>query len=130
MKTAVLGDVDERGIVYNAELLDLAAHYGFVPKTCKQPSARAQQVDVPSCGSPPARQRCRRIRSKHLASSSRLDSWIRWLAMKPSRQSAGSLPSQPIKSVFLSRPSTAYSEPLSHHPEIRYEPAGSSWRLS
>ncbi len=34
MKTAVLGEVDERGIVYNDKLLDLAAHYGIVPNAC------------------------------------------------------------------------------------------------
>src|SRR3712207_6666732 len=32
MRTAVLGEVDERGIVHNDKLLALAAHYGFVPK--------------------------------------------------------------------------------------------------
>jgi transposase len=42
MKTAVLGEVDERGIVYNAKLLDLAAHYGFVPKACKAYRAKTK----------------------------------------------------------------------------------------
>ena len=35
MKTAVLGGIDECGIVYNDKLLDLAAHYGTVPKACR-----------------------------------------------------------------------------------------------
>jgi transposase len=35
MKTAVLGDVEDRGIVYNDKLLALAAHYGFVPRACR-----------------------------------------------------------------------------------------------
>ncbi|RUQ75224.1 IS21 family transposase [Azospirillum doebereinerae] len=40
MKTAVLGEVEDpdqpgRGIAYNAKLLDLAAHYGFLPKACR-----------------------------------------------------------------------------------------------
>jgi transposase len=42
MKTAVLGEVDERGIVYNAKLLDLATHYGFVPKACKAYRAKTK----------------------------------------------------------------------------------------
>jgi transposase len=42
MKTAVLGEVDERGIVYNDKLLDLAAHYGFVPKACKAYRAKTK----------------------------------------------------------------------------------------
>ncbi len=32
MKTAVLGEVDDQGIAYNRKLLDLAAHYRFLPK--------------------------------------------------------------------------------------------------
>ncbi len=40
MKTAVLGEVEDpdqpaKGIAYNAKLLDLAIHYGFLPKACK-----------------------------------------------------------------------------------------------
>ena len=35
MRTAVLGEVDERGIVYNDKLLALAAHHGFLPKACR-----------------------------------------------------------------------------------------------
>src|SRR4051794_23473818 len=42
MKTAVLGEVDERGIVYNTKLLDLAVHYGFVPKACKAYRAKTK----------------------------------------------------------------------------------------
>ncbi len=34
MKTAVLGETADSGIVYNAKLLDLAAHYGFTAKAC------------------------------------------------------------------------------------------------
>jgi transposase len=34
MKTAVLGEVDDQAIVYNRKLLDLAAHYRFLPKAC------------------------------------------------------------------------------------------------
>lgn len=33
MKTAVLGQ-DERGIIYNPRLLDLARHFGFTPRAC------------------------------------------------------------------------------------------------
>jgi transposase len=42
MKTAVLGEVDERGIVYNTKLLDLAAHYDFLPKACKAYRAKTK----------------------------------------------------------------------------------------
>jgi transposase len=42
MKTAVLGEVDERGIVYNAKLLALAAHYGYVPKACRPYRAKTK----------------------------------------------------------------------------------------
>ncbi len=42
MKTAVLGEVDERGIVYNDKLLDLAAHYGMVPKACRPYRAKTK----------------------------------------------------------------------------------------
>lgn len=34
MKTAVIGEPDEGHIVYNGRLLDMARHYGFVPKAC------------------------------------------------------------------------------------------------
>jgi transposase len=42
MRTAVLGEVDERGIVYNDKLLALAAHYGFVPKACRPYRAKTK----------------------------------------------------------------------------------------
>jgi transposase len=42
MKTAVLGEADERGIVYNTKLLDLAAHYGFLPRACKAYRAKTK----------------------------------------------------------------------------------------
>ena len=42
MKTAVLGEPDERGIVYNAKLLALAAHYGFVPLACRPYRAKTK----------------------------------------------------------------------------------------
>ncbi len=42
MKTAVLGEVDERGIVYNTKLLDLATHYAFLPKACKAYRAKTK----------------------------------------------------------------------------------------
>jgi len=42
MRTAVLGEVDERGIVYNDKLLALAAHYGFLPKACRPYRAKTK----------------------------------------------------------------------------------------
>src|SRR5689334_8781548 len=42
MKTAVLGEVDDQGIVYNRKLLDLAAHYRFIPKACKPYRAKTK----------------------------------------------------------------------------------------
>ena len=42
MRTAVLGEVDERGIVYNSKLLALAAHYGTVPKACRPYRAKTK----------------------------------------------------------------------------------------
>lgn len=42
MKTAVLGEVDDRGIVYNEKLLALAGHYGFVPKACRPYRAKTK----------------------------------------------------------------------------------------
>lgn len=42
MKTAVLGEVDDQGIAYNSKLLDLAAHYGFLPKACKPYRAKTK----------------------------------------------------------------------------------------
>ena len=35
MKTAVLGEAEERHIIYNAKLVALAKHYGFAPRACK-----------------------------------------------------------------------------------------------
>jgi transposase len=42
MKTAVLGEIDDQGIIYNRKLLDLAAHYRFVPKACKPYRAKTK----------------------------------------------------------------------------------------
>ena len=42
MRTAVLGEVDARGIVYNDKLLALAAHYGFVPRACRPYRAKTK----------------------------------------------------------------------------------------
>jgi transposase len=42
MRTAVLGEVDDRGIVYNDKLLGLAAHYGFVPRACRPYRAKTK----------------------------------------------------------------------------------------
>jgi transposase len=42
MKTAVLGEADERGIAYNPKLLDLAAHYGVLPKACRAYRAKTK----------------------------------------------------------------------------------------
>ncbi len=47
MKTAVLGEAEDpdqpgQGIAYNAKLLDLAAHYGFLPKACKPYRAKTK----------------------------------------------------------------------------------------
>lgn len=42
MKTAVLGEGDDQGIAYNAKLLELAAHYGFLPKACKPYRAKTK----------------------------------------------------------------------------------------
>jgi transposase len=41
-KTAVLGEVDDQGIAYNSKLLDLATHYGFLPKACKPYRAKTK----------------------------------------------------------------------------------------
>jgi len=35
MKTAVIGEGDDGEVIYNKTLLDLAGHYGFVPKACR-----------------------------------------------------------------------------------------------
>jgi len=47
MKTAVLGEAENpdqpgQGIAYNPKLLDLAAHYGFLPKACKPYRAKTK----------------------------------------------------------------------------------------
>ena len=47
MKTAVLGEAEDpgqpgKGIAYNAKLLDLAGHYGFLPKACKPYRAKTK----------------------------------------------------------------------------------------
>jgi transposase len=42
MKTAVLGEVDDKGIAYNTKLLSLATHYGFLPKACKPYRAKTK----------------------------------------------------------------------------------------
>ena len=42
MRTAVLGEVDEKGIAYNAKLLALATHYGFLPKACRPYRAKTK----------------------------------------------------------------------------------------
>jgi transposase len=48
MKTAVVGETGERGIVHNARLLDLAAHYGFLPKACRPYWAKTKGKSLPS----------------------------------------------------------------------------------
>jgi transposase len=42
MKTAVLGERDPGGIVYNRALIDLARHYGFHPKACQPYRAKTK----------------------------------------------------------------------------------------
>jgi transposase len=42
MKTAVLGEPDHGGIVYNRALIDLACHYGFYPKACRPCRAKTK----------------------------------------------------------------------------------------
>ena len=42
MKTAVLGEVDERGIVYHPKLIALAKHYGSIPKACRPDRAKTK----------------------------------------------------------------------------------------
>ena len=42
MKTAVTGENDERGIVYNRALIDLARHYGFHPRACQPYRAKTK----------------------------------------------------------------------------------------
>lgn len=42
MKTAVIGERDPGGIVYNRALIDLARHYGFHPKACQPYRAKTK----------------------------------------------------------------------------------------
>jgi hypothetical protein len=42
MKTAVIGEGQTEGIVYNCALIDLARHYGFHPKACKPYRAKTK----------------------------------------------------------------------------------------
>ena len=42
MKSAVLGEGEDEHIVYNASLLALANHYGFVPRACKPYRAKTK----------------------------------------------------------------------------------------
>ena len=42
MKTAVTGEGDESGIVYNRALIDLARHYGFHPRACRPYRAKTK----------------------------------------------------------------------------------------
>ena len=42
MKTAVVGERDHQGIVYNRALIDLARHYGFHPKACRPYRAKTK----------------------------------------------------------------------------------------
>lgn len=42
MKTAVIGEGDTGGIVYNRALVDLARHYGFHPKACRPDRAKTK----------------------------------------------------------------------------------------
>jgi transposase len=42
MKTAVIGEGQREGIVYNRALIDLARHYGFHPKACKPYHAKVK----------------------------------------------------------------------------------------
>ena len=46
MKTAVIGEAEDPdrpgGIAYNAKLVDLATHYGFLPKACKPYRAKTK----------------------------------------------------------------------------------------
>lgn len=42
MKTAVIGEAETGGIIYNRALVDLARHYGFHPKACKPYRAKTK----------------------------------------------------------------------------------------
>jgi hypothetical protein len=41
-KTAVIGEGQTEGFVYNRALIDLARYYGFHPKTCKPHRAKTK----------------------------------------------------------------------------------------
>ena len=41
-KTAVIGEGQTEGIIYNRALIDLARHYGFHPKACKPYRAKTK----------------------------------------------------------------------------------------
>jgi transposase len=45
MKTAVIGEDPDGLVVYKRALLDLARHYGFQPRACKQAS-RSRKVHL------------------------------------------------------------------------------------
>ncbi len=48
MKTAVIGEGQSEGIVYNRALIDLARHYGFHPRACKPYRAKTKgKVEQP-----------------------------------------------------------------------------------
>jgi transposase len=42
MKTAVLGEPEQRHIIYNTKLVALAQHYGFAPRACKPYRAKTK----------------------------------------------------------------------------------------
>ncbi|HUV36632.1 MAG TPA: IS21 family transposase [Patescibacteria group bacterium] len=42
MKTAVIGEEDPRGIIYNKTLLALSQHYGFIPRACPKHRAKTK----------------------------------------------------------------------------------------
>ena len=42
MKTAILGEVETEGVVYNRSMLALAGHYGFAPRACKAYRAKTK----------------------------------------------------------------------------------------
>jgi hypothetical protein len=42
MKTAVIGEAETGGIIYNRALVDLARHYGFHPKACRPYRAKTK----------------------------------------------------------------------------------------
>jgi len=42
MRTAVIGEEKERGIIYNKTLLALSQHYGFIPRACPRMRAKTK----------------------------------------------------------------------------------------